>query len=212
MTRHRSLLRRVPRVGSPASQLLLRRSDARCPTPLGFRFARCSRPAAARGVRASQVPGLPLRTCRALRPRLAAALVPGQCERCCLPRAEECRPQRSVRFRGSITRPMRSLSTLRRPSHLVRRKTRLRLGHFLRRRAHVDARVPRGELRKVSGLTSLSPFPSFAWRTQHADDLGDLTRGWDGDRRRRCRTNTRTNDGGGGYVDAVRLRPPAFAL
>ena len=60
----------------------------------------------------SQVPGRPLRTCPALRPRRTADPRPLQDRRCSLPHFKQ-RRLRICPFRGSITRPARSLCTLR---------------------------------------------------------------------------------------------------
>jgi hypothetical protein len=69
--RRRPLLGGVPRVGSPASSLLPRRSDSSPPIPPRFvAFAwRYRRHSADGGDEVSQVPGEPSRTCPALRPR-----------------------------------------------------------------------------------------------------------------------------------------------
>jgi hypothetical protein len=146
----------------------------------------------------SQVPGGPLRSCPALRPRwnrraltseddrgargVAVAgdfrLVPVPhsstrsrsrrlaARRCCLPQFQRRRLPPRSRFRGSITRPVRSLSTLRSfPSRLPGRT------------ATQDS-LPAGGQPLPHGLcarlgpwwafcfsTSLSPHPGFAWRT-----------------------------------------------
>ena len=60
----------------------------------------------------SQVPGRPLRTCPALRPRRTPGPKPLQDRRCSLPHFKQ-RRLRVCPFRGSITRPARSLCTLR---------------------------------------------------------------------------------------------------
>ena len=60
----------------------------------------------------SQVPGRPLRTCPALRPRRTPDPRPLQGRRCGLPHFKQ-RRLRICPFRGSITRPARSLCTLR---------------------------------------------------------------------------------------------------
>jgi len=62
----------------------------------------------------SQVPWQPLlRTCPALRPRRTECIRPLRCPRCCLPCASRRRLRILGPFRGSITRPVHSLSTLR---------------------------------------------------------------------------------------------------
>jgi hypothetical protein len=79
-SRRRSLLDGVPRDGSPASSLLLRRSDSSPSIPPRFvAFAwRYRRNSADGDDEVSQVPGQPLRTCRGLRPRRSrCAEVPG---------------------------------------------------------------------------------------------------------------------------------------
>jgi len=88
-----SFLRGVPRVGSPASSVLLRHSDSPSHIPRHFAsfvrryLAQTSRPGYGG---ASQVPGGPLCTCPALRPRRDHRAGPVrqsalQHERCCLP-------------------------------------------------------------------------------------------------------------------------------
>lgn len=66
--RRRPLLRGVPRVGSPTSSLVLRRSDFSSPRPRSLSLAR-SFPACVGGDETSQVPGQPLRACLGLRSR-----------------------------------------------------------------------------------------------------------------------------------------------
>lgn len=72
--------------------------------------------------------GCPSCTCPALRPRRSLGAHDRRALRYCLPRNQPRRPPRASAFRGSITRPMHSLSTLRgygRPH--AARKTRFRL-------------------------------------------------------------------------------------
>ena len=61
----------------------------------------------------SQVPGRPVRTCPALRPRRSLGIRPLQCRHCCLP-LFRIRRLRWHQLRGSITQPARPLCTLRR--------------------------------------------------------------------------------------------------
>ena len=103
----------------------------------GCRSARSGSPLDQRGCfdgrkEASQVPGGPSRTCPALRPRRVHLPLARSGRRCCLPPCQRRRHPR-VDFRGSITRPMRSLSTLHGDGHPPPRKTRFRLGTSLGR-------------------------------------------------------------------------------
>jgi len=68
MIRRRPLLGGIPWVGSPASSLVLRRSDFP-PPPLRSLALRSAVPRLRGGVGISQVPGEPSRACPALRPR-----------------------------------------------------------------------------------------------------------------------------------------------
>jgi len=65
-------------------------------------------------------------------------------------------------FRGSITRPTYSLSTLRSPGCPGTTQDSLPAGGLLCRAGF----EPAGSLREVSAPTSLPPHPSFAWRTR----------------------------------------------
>lgn len=90
------------------------------------------------------------------------------------PLTQRRRPQRSYFFRGSITRLLRSLSTLRprgRPHQ--RRKTRFRLPATLYRVGLVTHRAAtRGFLRSHI----FPPLPDLAWRDRsHTDESGGLT-------------------------------------
>jgi hypothetical protein len=109
-----------------------------CPLGIaGVRSARSGSPLDPRrcfdgGKEASQVPGGPSRTCPALRPRRVRLHLAHSGRRCCLPPCQRRRHPR-VDFRGSITRPVRSLSTLHDDGHPPPRKTRFRLGTSLGR-------------------------------------------------------------------------------
>ena len=67
-----------------------------------------------------------------------------------------------VVFRGSITRPAHSLSTLRRQGCPVTAQDSLPAGGLLCRAGFEPAEL----LREVSAVTSLPPHPGLAWRTQ----------------------------------------------
>src|SRR5688572_25793495 len=70
-------------------------------------------------------------------------------------------------FRGSITRPTHSLSTLRSPGHPGTTQDSLPAGALLCR-AGVE---PAGLLSEVSASTLLPPRPGFSWRTLKPSDL-----------------------------------------
>jgi hypothetical protein len=138
------------------------------PVPRFVSFARRYRPSGGDdGI--SQVPGEPSRACRLLRPRQVRepglrAMPDFSTHGCCLSLVDGL-GSRIYHFRGSITRPSRSLSTLRSQGcPLSPRKTRFRLVALLRRSGF----EPAGFLREVSVMSSSTchpPHPSFAWRT-----------------------------------------------
>ena len=99
MLRRRSLLRRVPRVGSPASSLLLRRSDFSCPGSLGSPPRSPFRPLPPEVTRSPRFLGNPCARAACQRPRWGGGVrTPGdhapalRLRRCCLPRSPPCRP------------------------------------------------------------------------------------------------------------------------
>ena len=149
---------RVPRRLLRARARLTQASDLRV-----FRF-----PSSPRGDEISQVPVVPLLTCPALRPRRSLRAHDLGVRRCSLPPFEQRRPPRRTCFRGSITRPACSLSTLRRSGHPLRRKTRFRLMVGLYRTARTSPPdTSEGFIRCLSSTSASSPpSPSFAWRTQ----------------------------------------------
>jgi hypothetical protein len=176
MTRCRSLLSgvpmgRFPRFIAPMSALRLlvaRRLALRClhapPTPLAH-------PRARGNAEISQVPGQPLCTRPALRPRQSHCAGPfGPClatgAAVSPPLPTPRRPLPLQGFRGSITRLVHLLSTLRGHGHpctaLRPRKTRSRLvGQPCR-----SGLSPAGcYVRFPSYATWLPPHPGFAWRT-----------------------------------------------
>ena len=119
MSRCRPLLGRVPRVGSPTSQLLLRHSDSSCPggallVALRHRSSSCWRPRGLPGscatlvcARRSQTPVEAGRSGpRARGPAFRPA-------RCCLPRRSSRRPPLGCGSRGSMSPPAHPLSMLR---------------------------------------------------------------------------------------------------
>lgn len=108
MIRRRPLLRGVPWVGSPASSLLLRRSDFPAP-PLRSLALRSAVPRPRGDVGISQVPGEPSRACPALRPRRSHDARPfGRCP---------TRWRRDVAFRCSYYVGLRHISYFGAPSH-----------------------------------------------------------------------------------------------
>ena len=173
MIRCRSLLRWVPRVGSPPSQLVLRHSDFRRP-PLALLVARRSgcRSSATRR-RISQVPGLPLPACRVLRPRW------GRSRPCLFRDGSLLFGRFAVACRGLEHVGPHETQSFEAPSHGSQaRCLRFATGVALRPRARLasgwaaspwpdgtDALKSRtGQLRKVS-VYRLPLSPSFAWRT-----------------------------------------------
>src|SRR5215472_5003392 len=111
-------LRGVPRLGSPPSSVLRGAPTPHRPSRFtsfpSFRRYRHH----AGGDEASQVPRDPLHACPALRPRRDLHAGPSvACDlpacRCCLPVCQRRRLSRCLGFRGSMTRPTCSLSTLR---------------------------------------------------------------------------------------------------
>ena len=99
MLRRRSLLRRVPRVGSPASSLLLRRSDFSRPGSLGSPPRSPFRPLPPEVTRSPRFLGNPCARAACQRPRWGGGVrTPGdhapalRLRRCCLPRSPPCRP------------------------------------------------------------------------------------------------------------------------
>lgn len=98
--------------------------------------------------------------------------------RCC-PRSSKRRgPQQHVSFRGSITRPQRSLSTLRSPPHDDPRKTRLRLVANLCR---AGLGYPPGYVQGFSFYMA-SSLAKLAWRNSNSNSLfesrGHLPEEW----------------------------------
>jgi len=79
------------------------------------------------GVQISQVPGESLPACRDLRPRWSGDAQVGRAAPWCLPCFQARRLPQERLFRGSITRPTGSLSTLRSYGRPHPRKTRFRL-------------------------------------------------------------------------------------
>lgn len=81
--------------------------------------------------------------------------------RCCLPQLSRRRLPQSLSLRGSITRPVRFLCTLRTVRYRTPRNTRFRLLAGLCRVGMVTHWVP------VKGFAvEAPPFPGFAWRTR----------------------------------------------
>ena len=161
--RCRPLLGGVPRVGSPASTLLYGTPTSWYPSPSRFVSSRQTTCATAGGIRISQgswgtlacmpcssTPGQPPR--RTCGPHCPLAL------RCCLPRRSPRRPTRLLTFRGSITGPTCSLSTLRPRRCRRTRKTRFRLVVSLVRAA-TAIHSPHGFQREVS-VTLCAPSSS----------------------------------------------------
>jgi len=191
-----SSLHGVPRVGSPASSVLLEHSDSGLPFPLRFvafaqryrggvpRFAPTggrtpdarepgpllpvALPALCRGDNGvSQVPGRTLaRLPSLLRPRGNLGAWPDTALRCSLRLLDGVRPSQSDVFRGSITRPSRSLFTLRSAGRPAPRKTRYRLVASLCRAGLSPAGFAIEGFR--SGYVIRPPSPSFTWRNQNS--------------------------------------------
>ena len=123
MLRRRSLLRRVPRAGSPTSSLVLRRSDFSCPGSLGSPL-RFPVPANHAGdTRSPRFLGDPCaRATSPTDPGAALSQDSRGCapafrpRRCCLPRSQPRRPARRPNFgaypRGPITRCLRFAAAL----------------------------------------------------------------------------------------------------
>ena len=82
---------------------------------------------------------------------------------CCLPLFGRRRLPRLSAFRGSITRPAHSLSTLRRVDYSTTTQDSLPAAGQPYRAGVVTRRVPSKGFR-----SSHPPFPGFAWRTQIA--------------------------------------------
>ena len=76
-------------------------------------------------------------------------------------------PQQDVSFRGSITRPQRSLSTLRSTPRDEPRKTRLRLVANLCRAGLVTRRITF----KVSAFYIASSLAKLAWRNSNSNSI-----------------------------------------
>jgi hypothetical protein len=168
MLRCRSLLRGVPWVGSPASLLVLRHSDA-SPTLLRSAFALLgsSVPFRIGGGEASQVPGRPLCACPApLTPPSRRSRPPGQVpalwrRRCCLPRRQPRRP-RNHKLSGLTTRPAHPLSTLHDRGRPLAAQDSLPAGGPHLGRSGLS---PAGRCVRFLLATSLPPHPGLAWRT-----------------------------------------------
>ena len=167
-------LHRVPREGSPASSVRLQRSDSLTPIPRHFvSFVQRYRPCGRRRPGLPGSWGAPSRTCPALRPRwdrnvrpfgltllFGAAVLPSAVSTASAPTTNS--------FRGSITRPARSLSTLR--------------GHGHPCAAYDHARLATGWWPTLAGRdfnplssymrfrfilsTSHPPHPGLSWRTE----------------------------------------------
>ena len=198
VARHPPSLHGVARVASPASAVLWGCSDATSPfsPPSAFHLGRRYRPFDGDDV-ASQVPGVPLLTCPALRPRwdsrtLTLRMTVGVGLHCFRRLSPSCRCRSPLRshypgasrcahaafrlaydvgshtcaFRGSITRPVRSLSTLRGfPSSTLESYSHARLASgwwstFAGRDFHPSGTTERFQ----NSSTFHSPFPGLAWR------------------------------------------------
>jgi hypothetical protein len=110
----------------------------------------------------SQVPGQPVRTCPALRPRQGRGRL-GITTSTVVPSAHSTASAPGTNtFRGSMTRPMRSLSTLHVAGHPTPRKTRSRLAACLGRTGLSPAGLLRRLLSTRSTLSSSSS-PPQAW-------------------------------------------------
>jgi len=111
----------------------------------------------------------PLRTCPALRPRRTPHIRPVRCTGYCLPHRLTASAPRSVTFRGSITQPARSLSTLHGPDHSDTAQDSLPTGGHPWWDRTLTCRVASGGFHSVRHLTSFSPPRSFSWRTNRRD-------------------------------------------
>lgn len=104
--------------------------------------------------------GIPLRACPALRPRRGRrGLVPGH-DDVAFHHTTRCRPSRETLYRGSITRPTRSLSTLRSMGRPMTTQDSVPAADPLCRVGLSTHRVPMKGFRPLG----LPPFPGFAWR------------------------------------------------
>ena len=102
-----------------------------------------------------------MHACPALRPRRNLRAKTCQARRCCLP----CHPRRRLPgrvFRGSITRPAGSLSTLRSAGHPDTAQDSLPAGGHLCRAGLITRWVPNEVSRYVR--SSLPPHPGLTWR------------------------------------------------
>ena len=109
----------------------------------------------------------PLLACPVLGPRRGRLTRPFSVRQCCLPNQRLRRPP-LLFFRGSFSRPTRSLCTLHAHGYPCTRNTRFRL------RACFTGRVlPAGLLRLVSSdlyLILIPPYPGFSWHTVEKQD------------------------------------------
>ena len=120
------------RTGSPTSSLILRRSDFSSPrrrffslSPFGSVSEETRSPRFLGNPCASVPPSATPAESRHSRSRTGILRI--ECSDIAFPHGRRCRPPRSGFFRGSITRPTCSLSTLRRRPHGRPRKTRFHL-------------------------------------------------------------------------------------
>jgi hypothetical protein len=113
----------------------------------------------------SQVPGRPVRTCPALRPRRSRAIRPLQWRDCCLP-VFRIRRLRWYQFRGSITQPARPLCMLRRRdrSRATPHSVPVDGQSLPARDFHPVGRNKEFPIRL--SLRSLPLLPGFAWRNE----------------------------------------------
>ena len=128
-----------------------------------LRFARCSalRVEVARSPRFLSRPRV-----RALlsRPRWSLRAHDPRAPRCCLPPSTRRRPPRLASFRGSITRPARSLSTLRSRPHGSSTQDSLP-SDDQSLTGGLSSRRTRSEVSSMGHRLIASPSPGFSWRT-----------------------------------------------